>query len=85
MVDQWDTSPSAPSSEKAYSPRDFYTAGSDQRGHHSSRRVTLPPDLDGQLAALVASRKYPHYVTIADVLRDAIVRKGEDADAVSLS
>lgn len=77
----WDT---APASSDPYNPNDFYTSGVDHRGHSSTQRVSLPPDLAGQLAALVASRKFPHYDTVQALIRDAVVHRLKHLETIEV-
>lgn len=58
-----------------YDVTEFYTRGSDARGHGENVTVRVKPEIRGELASLVASGHVPDYTTMSDVVRDAIVHR----------
>lgn len=58
-----------------YSPANFYVAASDSKGHDQFVRMRVPPNIAGEVASLVASRKLPVYKTASDFYRDAVIHR----------
>jgi hypothetical protein len=63
------------SKEDGYNVGQFYTDSSDHRGHNVSTKVTLPPEVSGQISEVVQSGQVPQYRTANDLIRDAIVHR----------
>lgn len=61
-----------------YSRDSFYVTATDDKGHSSKVRISVPPSLKGQLSALIASKVLPMYRTEEDFHRDAIVHRLHD-------
>jgi len=72
--DDFATSPS----KDTYSKDSFYIAASDSRGHGTKSFVNVPPQVKGEIAALLAMRAFPAYRTEADFWRDAGVHRLHD-------
>jgi hypothetical protein len=61
--------------DEGYSLLRFYTRSTDGHGHGTQTNVRIPPDIYERMSALVATRRFPHYRTVHDVIRDAIVHR----------
>jgi Arc/MetJ-type ribon-helix-helix transcriptional regulator len=62
-------------SDNMYSTDEFYVRSTNAHDHSESIRVRLPKQVLGQASALVASKRYNAYRTVADVIRDALVHR----------
>jgi hypothetical protein len=62
----------------SYSREKFYVAASDKNGHNTSLRVRVPPQISGQIHALIASGQFPYYRTVEDLHRDALIHRLHD-------
>lgn len=74
MPDEFLTAAS-PSGKKTYDPEEFYVASTNSKGFGSSFRIKVPPEVIGEIGALVAARVIPLYRTPADFHRDAMVHR----------
>lgn len=54
-----------------YSPNAFYTHATDEKGHSSGYRLSVPPFVAAEISELIASRKVAEYTTPQHFLRDA--------------
>lgn len=70
-MDEFETSYKQPS----YSRENFYVSATDSKGHGLKARVSVPPEVKGRIAAMIASRVFPMYRTEEDVHRDALVHR----------
>jgi hypothetical protein len=61
-----------------YSRDQFYVTATDNRGHSLKVRLSVPPPVKGQIAALIASKAIPMYRTEEDFHRDALVHRLHD-------
>lgn len=61
-------------SEDNYAPNQFYVKSTDGRGHGEKMSITLPPDVLGQIGAVVESKRFP-YKTSHDLVRDAVLHR----------
>lgn len=61
-----------------YARDHFYVTATDSKGHSSKIRVSTPPEVKGQIAALIASKALPMYRTEEDFHRDALVHRLHD-------
>ena len=59
---------------KNYDQDDFYMTASDKRGHDKQMRLAVPPEVAGQIDAIVASNRFP-YLTGAALVRDAVIHR----------
>ena len=57
-----------------YDPEQFYCTATDKKGHCQEFRVKAPPQVAGQLSAMLATRKFP-YRTQNDFFRDAMIHR----------
>jgi hypothetical protein len=68
----------ATDSSSTYSRDSYYIGATDSRGHGTKSYVNVPPQVKGEISALLASRSFPAYRTEADLYRDAIVHRLHD-------
>lgn len=61
--------------EKIYSPDKFYTRATNQKGFKDNIRLSLPPEMLGQIQAWVQGKEIPAYKTQQDFVRDAIFHR----------
>lgn len=61
--------------DDAYSMDEEYTRSTNKKGFGESIYVKVPPEIAGELGALVASRKIPELRTMQDAVRSAIVHR----------
>lgn len=75
--------------KEGYSPENFYTRASDEKGHREEMRLKLPPAVMRELAEIVAARTWPSIRTPGDLVRDALIHRlhwlNERAPSRSLS
>ena len=67
-------SPGVTTLPQDYSESNFYTAGTDKRGHREEVRVYFPPEVHGLMHAIVQSPSTP-YKTLGDLPRDAVAHR----------
>lgn len=67
----WDTEPE----DADYSTHEFYTRATNKHDHSVPASVRLDPSISGEMNALIASGKIPHYRTVSDLIRDAIYHR----------
>lgn len=60
---------------KQYDPDAVYGKATDGAGHSNEVRIKLPPQVEQEIAAFVASRAITEYRTIPDLVRDAITHR----------
>jgi hypothetical protein len=61
--------------DPGYSPEKFYVKATDSKGHSANLRVHVPPIFAERVSALIASRTFPEYRTLADFVRDAMYHR----------
>lgn len=59
----------------SYSRDHYYIAATDNKGHRSKSYMSVPPQVKGEIASLIASRSIPVYRTETDFWRDAGVHR----------
>lgn len=64
-----------PQSSSSYSKDTYYIASTDSKGHGTKSYFSVPPQVKGEIAALLAARAFPAYRTEADFWRDAGVHR----------
>lgn len=62
------------STQTGYDPSKFYLASTDGKGHGTTIKAQLPPELLSVIAALVQSGRFP-YKTTADFIRDSLCHR----------
>lgn len=59
-----------------YSPDKFYTASTDDKGHHAALRTTsIPPYIQSAMREIIEQRYIPEYRQMGDIVRDALVHR----------
>lgn len=58
--------------KEEYSRDEFYTRSVDKRGHKDTLHTPVLPSMMGMLGDLVASKHFPQYRTVHDVVRNAL-------------
>jgi hypothetical protein len=61
-----------------YSRSHFYCGSTDRSGHSAWMRVRIPPQVHGEIGALIAKRIFPDYQTFGHFVRDSVAHRLHD-------